>query len=405
MKVTNLQTETVKFLAGTTSVTPTHIGFGTGTTASTRADTALETESGGGRVAATITDGGNVCTVQGTILSTDTGLHSVSFTETASFSASSSGTMFDRFVGTGISGSVSSNVRVTKFYAYNNENVTGISFATDGLLYALIDFIDATKQPPTHTAYGTAYPIDRLESLGNWTDDSSDGTTPTLNSTNYQEGTKSLNMGKDGTSSASFHYTTTLASTVDISSADTIRFWLTFISVDDYNKLATSNCMEVRIGNDSSNYKSITFDKADMINAWRRYEITIADMSDTGSPDLSTVDYLAIYFTLTGSSETITHGNIIMDYWHAIIPFTASTNALTSEIVRQSVANPLIIGSTVEYADTLTKSSGNTYNYEYFALFDASSSGDMDYIIQTSRIRKSTTVQINTSIRVTVAFQ
>lgn len=107
-------------LIGTATAVPHHIGWGTGATAVTTADTALQTEDTGGSPAyaratgadtqTTTTSANDTHTVIGTLTSNNT----KTITEAALFTAATSGTMYVRGVlASGISVALNDSVQFT----------------------------------------------------------------------------------------------------------------------------------------------------------------------------------------------------------------------------------------------------------------------------------------------------
>lgn len=406
MIVLNLVTETLNFLNSGTTINPTYCAIGTGSTTETQIDTALVTEVS--RLSTSITKSSPIASLVTIVPSTTSALYTQNIRETGSYSASIAGTMFDRSVSpTGITFDAATNLKITKFYAFGTTNLNPNKILTDGLLSGVIDYVSGTDAPPTYTAYGTALVIDRFESLGagpNAWVNGGQASAPTLNTTDYQSGINSMNMGKTGAATATFDYTRTLAATVDLSSTTFIKFWLNIYYVADLNKLKAIGALQIRLGSDAGNYKYYSLDRSNLHNGWYNYEISMATFSSSGAPVMAAIDYIGFFFETTNAADTITHGNLYIDYLNAINPILASTNSMSGEIVRNPLTSA-INGYTLELTDTLTGAQGNTYNYEYFALFDAAATGDMYYIIKTPRIVKNSAIQINTSINVVVTIE
>lgn len=402
MNTNRLITETVKFLSGTSFGYSTYIGFGTSGTAASRSDTILYNQVGTSSV--NITREGQVGKISTLILSTDTSLSGHNINETGILTTSGTGLLLNReTLNNSFSTGTTKEVEIIKFIAVGTDNLTGVSFVTDSMLGATVNSFGGTNSPPTYTAYGTARIIERCESGTTSWSKSTAAAFPELNTTNYQSGTGAINLGKTGTSTGSFYYIKEVSPTVDLSSAETFRVWLDVLTIADLNKLKSSDCLQIRFGSGTvTDYKYYNLDRTDMINGWKEYSIAISDFSGTGTPNLAATKYIGLFWETTNATDTITSGNIIMDYWNAIIPIYASDNSMNDEITRTSNTN-LRSSNSVEFRDTLSATQGNTYNYEYFSLFNASGSGQMYYIIKSPRVVKTSSNQINPYIRLVVS--
>ncbi len=153
--------------------------------------------------------------------------------------------------------------------------------------------------------------IDDCETA-DWTD-SADMTTST-NAVTYKEGTKSLNLTKDaGTSVDANTFKTTTS--LDFTSKQ-FSIWIYVIDATALAKLATTDCLTIRFGSDSSNYYQWTKDNSDLIaGQWNLIQglTSVNADSTTGTPTLATMDYTFIQLTATGAAITWSAGDFIMD--------------------------------------------------------------------------------------------
>ena len=153
--------------------------------------------------------------------------------------------------------------------------------------------------------------LDACDSTTDWSI-STDGAI-TLNQTTgeYFEGTGCLYIAKSGTSSATLTMSKTFGSTYDMTSRTAnVKFY--FDSAADFN---ATDSVELRLGNDSSNYYYEKLDISEFgAQSWQNIPLSI-DTADgtTGSPDASTIDYIAIIFTTAAASTTLTAGDIRID--------------------------------------------------------------------------------------------
>ena len=156
--------------------------------------------------------------------------------------------------------------------------------------------------------------LDDCDATTDWSA-STDGVI-TLNTTNgeFNEGTGALNITKTGATVDNVTFSKNLPSTFDFTNSN---FKLDFY-VEDQSELASagSTQVEIRIGSDSSNYYSKTFDNIGQ-GSWSaltlRHNSTDSSSSTTGTPDATAVDYVAIKITYASSSTTVSAGDMRLD--------------------------------------------------------------------------------------------
>tara|TARA_Y100000310_G_scaffold324870_1_gene387385 strand:+ start:5548 stop:6768 length:1221 start_codon:yes stop_codon:yes gene_type:complete len=398
---TKATTQVADFLIGTNIDDPSHVDFGTGTTAPVRGDTAMETSKK--RKEGTFTRNDMVVNAATELYSTDTETYGSSITETGTFDAASDGNMYDHnvFVA-GVTHNNVTDIKVTKFFPVDNTGLPSRTFLTDQMITEVGEFLkDDTGTAPTHIALGTHLILEQCDAVGSWTDDSSDATTPTLSTSQFKEGTGSLNMGKDGTSTTTFKYNITIASAKSTANGTQFRVWFRVDDQATVDKFASSGGLKFRIGSDSSNYKEASFDRADIIVGWKKYTMNIADMTTTGSPDTANTDFLEAFMTLNNASDTITHALLNMDYWHVQEDLLDTDTALFGEIVRQSATRSLN-NNKAKFETTIALATGNTYRYAQTGLFDTSSGGNMTYVQEFNDIVKDSATKLIQTIEITV---
>ncbi len=156
--------------------------------------------------------------------------------------------------------------------------------------------------------------LDAADSVTGW-NASTDGTI-TLNTTNGEvnEGTGALNITKTGATVDNVTFDKTLDSQFDFTNS----VFKMDLFVEDTSELASqgSTQVEIRVGSDSSNYYSKTFDNIAQGN-WISLSLTHNSSSDsastTGTPDATAVDYVAIKITYSASSTTVSAGDMRLD--------------------------------------------------------------------------------------------
>lgn len=152
--------------------------------------------------------------------------------------------------------------------------------------------------------------IDDCEAITGWTD--SADMTLSVNSTHKKVGNYSLNLTKDGTGSASASTSKTTTSYDFTSKA--LSIWIYITDTATLNKLATSNCLEIRYGSDASNYYKWTKNKADLSVGWNLFmNLTSSNATVVSSPTITACDYTFIQLTATASSDTWAADSIAMD--------------------------------------------------------------------------------------------
>jgi hypothetical protein len=373
---------------------PAYFQLGTGTTEATINDTALETRSDTLDVVTTRTN--KSILIEAEKFSNS----SATYTECGLSDAISSGNLYTRDVFSTVNHAANKWTRFKKLlYVKNESNSTNDNLTLKGVTDILDWFTGTDFIAPTHIAFSTWLVLDRCEELGSapnaWTD-STDASAAALETNNFVEGLNAIKLGKSGSTVTDFSYERTEASTVDTTGYTNLQLRLNIITAADLAKLTTSNCLTIYIGSDSSNYKEISFDLSDLIVGWQVLDITISDMSDTGSPDMSAIDYLKIEFNVNNTSDTITSGNILMDYWYFTKELDEDDTVLPNEITRQAFETdyPSRTGKQVAYKSKVTKATGNTYVYNLGGLFNAASGGDMSYENRTNDIVKNSKTQI-----------
>ncbi len=124
-------------------------------------------------------------------------------------------------------------------------------------------------------------------------------------------GANSISMGKSGVTEAFTSYEKTESSTVDGTGT---RLKVT-VFIKDTQELAVNDAFEIRIGNDNSAYFHKFLNRDVFRNGNNEIDIDLLDMGQTGSPDITTLDYIFISFKVPANADTIAAGNLKMDWW------------------------------------------------------------------------------------------
>ena len=148
-------------------------------------------------------------------------------------------------------------------------------------------------------------------------------------------------LGKDGTASALATYTKTKASTVD----GTGRRLRVSVLITEIKELAKNLALTIRVGNADTDYFSIDFKREDLKNGINELNLEIADMGQTGTPDITALDYMFIGLNTEASADLITSGDIIMDHWRMEDIDSPDTADVTVFYATEDSENELIFGS------------------------------------------------------------
>ena len=153
---------------------------------------------------------------------------------------------------------------------------------------------------------------DNCETVGNWAE-TTDGT-DSLNSTTYKEGAGSLNLIKAATTADNVtYYNDGNMASLDFTSKD-LWLWIYFKDAATLLKLATTDALEIRYGNDyDTNFWYKKYDNADLVAGWNYFKLDTTTMTETGSVTLNACDSGAIKLTFTATSDTIAAGDVITD--------------------------------------------------------------------------------------------
>jgi len=172
----------------------------------------------------------------------------------------------------------------------------------------LITDTDLVNPLPIDTA-GTEF-VDDCETA-DWTQ-GTDSDNETLNSTTFKQGSNSLNLGKSGTTGTTMSYSKTTTS-VDFTNKK-LFLWVNITTLADL--VATGTAITIRLGSDSSNYYFKNFAIGTLIAGFNLLVMEQSTASTTGSPVATATDFAEIIFNTDLAADTITLGDVLMDYWH-----------------------------------------------------------------------------------------
>lgn len=225
--------------------------------------------------------------------------------------------------------------------------------------------------------------VDDCDSTTGWSA-STDGSVA-LNTTDgeYIEGTGCLNLVKSGTTATAVTFNKTTTS-VDFTSK-TLWTWVYFTALTD---LATTNCVEVRFGSDSSNYYYRRWNKSDLTTGPNNLTMTTATATGTtGSPVVTACDYYAIIITVDATSKTYTGNSVRLD--HLLVATTSDTQKTyysgpTHSPAADTVTNVLRIGLQEAVGKPLTNvgwflDTGEMYGIDQYNTDTKTQEEEMEY--------------------------
>lgn len=165
--------------------------------------------------------------------------------------------------------------------------------------------------------------IDSMDAITDW--NYTPNTTISVNSTTFKEGTGSVNVNKTGVAAAFAGINKTLGSQHDFT-GKSVYLWLYVKDATEYAKLQVTGSFTFGFGNDNSNYYTWSVDKADISIGWNLIGPFNTDniSSTTGSPSLTTFDFVQARLFSVASATTWTAGSYMIDDIELVTPGTIS---------------------------------------------------------------------------------
>jgi len=144
----------------------------------------------------------------------------------------------------------------------------------------------------------------------NWAE-ANDAIAETVDTANQQEGSGCLNLG--ATYSAGYATYSKAITSFDITNYEYLCFWFYVkekLDTSD-NPYLAENAIEIKLGNDSSNYETLTVGRDELsAGSWNLLVLNLQDVTTTGTLVKTAIDYLAIKINV---AQTITLGDIKID--------------------------------------------------------------------------------------------
>lgn len=196
--------------------------------------------------------------------------------------------------------------------------------------------IDDTTPTESDTDLGFSVPItptklNACDTPSDWTG-STDADTPTTNTDTYKPGygapdNTSLNLGKSGTTEDFIYYDYNFTA-IDMTDTD-LLVWIYIADDTTLSKLKTKSDGGLRIyvssAGFSTDYLYWNAGGSDTLSTgWNLIKVNINSTADgsSGSTDTTSIAYVRLYLGVNNASDTITLGNIIMDYWHYAVRYS-----------------------------------------------------------------------------------
>jgi hypothetical protein len=149
------------------------------------------------------------------------------------------------------------------------------------------------------------------EATTNWVS-GTDGDIDTTN-TAYKIGNYALTLIKDAQTADNVLWSNESLSSLDFTGKD-LWGWIYIKDATTLAKLATSECLEVRYGNDDdTNYYKYLYDNADLAVGWNIIKFNISEATEVGSVTDNACDSLAIKLTFTATTDELAADEIIID--------------------------------------------------------------------------------------------
>jgi len=207
-----------------------------------------------------------------------------------------------------------------------------------------------------------------------WTD-STDGECVT-DTDKYKEGTKSLELQKDGTTETFVKFSKDHTTERDFTSK-TLYVWL---YITDTSDLVTSgNAVSIIYSSDSdgaSNYYQYDIDIDDLnTGAWNEISFTSSTASSTtGTPDIDAMRYISIQLNVDNTSDTIAADRIFMDWWRlsGTVALATNTDLLSKDTDSAKAITSTLTDKQIKFDYELLSTEGTTGEYREMKLHNGS---------------------------------
>jgi hypothetical protein len=167
-------------------------------------------------------------------------------------------------------------------------------------------------------------PASALDDGSNTMTGSSGGSDTTTNTTFFKQGANQAdltaqNLIANSSSATKVWAISDLSASGSVAdSAKRVAFWLRIFDQDTLDKLSPTGSFELRLGSDSSNYYSLSWDASDLVVGWNWMSsgyVDLGDFDETGTVSGS-IEYFELRATTNDASDTFGTNDLVYDLLH-----------------------------------------------------------------------------------------
>ena len=204
-----------------------------------------------------------------------------------------------------------------------------------------------------------------------------------LNPTNFKQGANSLDLGKTGTTLTYSVYLIDPTSSAYDGTGKSAYVW---VYVYDKTELTGSVIGNVHFYSSANNgYRFLANAVQDVVNdgtdGWNKLGGLLSGASTIGTPVITSLDRLELWFFVPTTGDTVALGNVKMDHWHLTGGRVDVDLGSAQAITAAAIAGHDLLSTDTEiklyYSDdasTYTEQGEFTYSADAMAMFFASSS-------------------------------
>lgn len=134
-----------------------------------------------------------------------------------------------------------------------------------------------------------------------------------VTTTNFKQGVYALTLIKDAQTEDNVSWYNEDLTQRDFTDRD-LWGWIYIKDTDTLDKLATTDALEVRYGNDwDTNYYHYKYDKADLSAGWNIIKFNSTEATEEGTVTITECDSLVIKLTFTGATDELAADEVIID--------------------------------------------------------------------------------------------
>jgi len=156
---------------------------------------------------------------------------------------------------------------------------------------------------------GTIATIDDCDATTGWSS-TADAASPTVDGSDYKQGSGALNIGKTGTSSTLFAIYKTTSGNVDITAK---KLLFHFKHSTSLNTILDKYV--VRVGSSSTDYIEWEIDPVTLSDGWQLIKLNTDNATFSGGPIFDQLDYIYFGGQTNASGDTFTLGDLKVDFF------------------------------------------------------------------------------------------